>query len=102
MPEIDRAVALLGAFKEKRRRIGEEAYLVVIMEVASLLLKRVASNGVVASRDSDLDAVKLEIEAGKKVLDGLADAESVTTGTYYRVAAEYHKVGVFSCLLPFV
>jgi hypothetical protein len=91
----------MSSFKEKRRRIGEEAYLVVVMEVASLLLKRVAGHGAVPTRESDLDAVKAEIEAGKKVLDGLADAESVTTGTYYRVAAEYHKVGnspsLFGC-----
>ncbi len=100
LEEVDRAISLLSTLKEKRRRLGDEAYLVVHMEVTSLLLKRVTPGHAAAAdasaREAELDAVRAEIDAGKKILDSLVDAENVTTATYFRVASEYHKVAQLS------
>ncbi len=64
----------------------------VVMEVASLMLKRVPLHGDAAVRSAELDAVKAEIDAGKKVLDSIVEPNNVASAVYFRVAAEYFKV----------
>jgi 26S proteasome regulatory subunit N9 len=47
----------------------------------------------------DLEGSKTDIDAAWKVLDNLDAVENTVNGAYYRVAADYYKVQLFSLYL---
>lgn len=81
--EVSRAVALLSALGEKKAQLGPGPAAMVALEIASLRLKL-----------GDVDAPKRALGDVKPTIDDLEGegAEAIIAGTYFRVAAEYHKV----------
>lgn len=92
--EVDRAIGFLSRYLDKRGRIGDDAFLVVTMEVTSLKLRKAAAlAGDAAALTALLDGAKAELTSGKELLDFLPEgADPVVPATYYRTAAEYHKI----------
>ena len=72
--ELDAAIAFLTDFKDsKRGRLGEEAYLVIAMEVVALRVFRAASLNDAAQTSASLDKCKLELSVGLDVFNALPD-----------------------------
>lgn len=90
--ELDRAIALFDALKDKRGRLGDEAYLVCATERLSLLVRKAVLVEDPLAQAADLDAIKAQIEEAQVLLESLVDANPVAVASYYRVRAEYHKV----------
>lgn len=78
--ELDTAAGFLTTYTEKRGRMGEAAYLVVLMGVASVRLK-----------GGDADACKALIAEGQAVMDKMDGADAVVYSAFYRTRTEYHK-----------
>lgn len=80
--ELERAIAFLKPYADDRKRLGEEAYIVVLMRIATLRL----------AQEDRADETKKLLAEGKAALDALDGAEAVVYSQYYKAAAEYHKV----------
>lgn len=80
--EVAEAEAFIVAFKEKKERLGDPAYVVVLMAHATLRL-----NGF-----DDADGCKTMLEEGKKLLDGFDGADPVVYSSVYRASSEFHKM----------
>lgn len=95
--EIDRAIAFLLPFLEKKARLGSTAYTVLALEITALKVKKASSLAPQPSAMNQLtdllDECKKELETAKEAVDALPDGEDpVVPGTYYRVASEYYKL----------
>ncbi len=94
--EIDQAVAFLGTFVDKRKRLGEDAFGVLVALQAEFLLKRAASRTDLSARTADLDAAKDALDTSKQVIDVLVEADRVAHAAYFHAASEYYKVRLCS------
>ena len=79
--ELGRAIEFLESFRAQREDIGDEAFVLATMEVASLHIK--------AGRTAE---AKELIEVGSSAAEKCVDAPPVVPATVYRVSAELYKV----------
>jgi len=79
--ELGRAIEFLESFRAQHEDIGDEAFVLATMEVASLHIK--------AGRTAE---AKELIEVGSSAAKKCVDAPPVVPATVYRVSAELYKV----------
>jgi len=90
--EVDQAITFLEGFLDKKKRLGDEAFSVLLSQIAELILKRAAARSDLDARNKDLDAAKATLESSLQTADGLAGADALVYSAYYRAAAQYHKI----------
>ena len=92
--EIDQAVAFLESFIEKRKRLGEEAFAVLMAVIAEFKLKRAVARSDLDARTADIEAVKAALDTAKQTIDAQPEVDATVNGAYYHASAEFFRVRV--------
>lgn len=95
--EVNQSLGFLESFVDKRKRIGEEGYVILLAKISEFKLKRASSQVDPAARAADVEAAAASLNASHEALDALGESDPAVHSAYFRAAAEYYKVWEGSC-----